>query len=646
MKRARWGCCKVARGRLRSAWWRAFAVALWVVACGAGPVSATILEFGSASMLVAPDPSPPGADRDWIPVTLPRTWTRSDLPALTGSDAIWYRIRFDHPHPERGGRQGIYLPYLVSGGRIWMNGFFVVYITQTTADEHARWERPQMVIVPQHMLRNSANELLIRVPLSADDRAVRFSSVSIGWPVELLPPYQRRLFWMRTMPQITVVVSLLIAGFVLFIWWRRRSEVLYGLFGVAAALWGVRTLTFVVEVLPTQQWQLWRLAVLAATLGFIIVLAIFTLRLAHIRVPWIERALIAYWAIGPIFLLTLGRNAEPLVNQVWTGGTIPVGLSVLVLSFWIVWRQRTVRSAAFPVALTLAVFAGIHDWLIAWYPGLVGAFFPSWVGHRIFLLYHAANLLLLTMGGILTARFIEAIDSLEILNRTLESRVADRESALAANYEELAALQREKAAAEERQLIMRDLHDGLGSQLFTSLSRVERGDMNEAQVAAALRDCIADMRLALDALASQSSDVGSTLANFMFRWETLLRAAGVQPRWDIDTGLDAYDLTSHDALQVLRIAQEALTNVLKHAHATQVAVRLTRHDDELRLEIKDNGAGIDHAPARHSRGLLNMQYRAERLGGRLDLRSSPSGTCVELRLHLQVPAHAGRAAHP
>ena len=147
--------------------------------------------------------------------------------------------------------------------------------------------------------------------------------------------------------------------------------------------------------------------------------------------------------------------------------------------------------------------------------------------------------------------------------------------------------------------------------------------------------------------ASQSSDAGSALANFMFRWEAQLSAAGVQPRWNINAGLNALDLAPHDALQLLRIAQEALTNVLKHAQATQVEVRLTRRDDgELLLEIEDNGVGLAAAPARHSRGLLNMQHRAERLGGRLEVRSNGMGTCVVLHLRLPVPASAASAHAP
>ncbi len=635
MKRARWGCCSDSAPRMRAA----FVAVLLVLFSSA--VQAGLQEFGNAWVLETADETPPAQGRSWQRVEVPRVSSSGRFPADRAVD--WIRIEFDwHSVADANTTWAVYLPYLVAGGKLWINGSPLADVPSTTSTMHARWERPFLLPVPAESLHDGTNELLVRPAIDTDSRSTRFSRVVIGALDELLPLYERRLFWTRTMPQITTVVCLLVAGFVLFIWWRRRSEVLYGLFGLAAALWGVRTLTFVVELLPTRQWDLWRLIVLCATIGFVVVLALFTLRLSSVHKPWVERLFLSYWLAGPLLLVMLGTAAEPLVNRLWTGGLIPIGIAMMVVALRTVWHQRTARSAALPLALGIALLAGIHDWLTVWHPNVVGHLVPQWAGDRIFLLYHAANFLLLTMGGLLTLRFIETVSDLEQLNATLEARVADRERALAANYEQLAALQRERAAAEERQLIMRDLHDGLGSRLFTSLLRVERGDMNEAQIASVLRDCIADMRLTLDALASQSSDVGSALANFMFRWETLLRAADVQPHWDIDTGLDAHDLAPHDALQLLRIAQEALTNVLKHAQATQVEVRLARHDDELLLEIEDNGAGLAGRPAPHSHGIPNMQSRAARLGGRIELRSSDRGTCVALHLHR--PAHASRSA--
>jgi signal transduction histidine kinase len=88
--------------------------------------------------------------------------------------------------------------------------------------------------------------------------------------------------------------------------------------------------------------------------------------------------------------------------------------------------------------------------------------------------------------------------------------------------------------------------------------------------------------------------------------------------------------------EVLRIAQEALQNALRHADAEHVAVRLRRDDGGLRLEVDDDGVGFDPAaPELRSRrlGLTSMEERARRVGGRLAVRSAPGeGTTVSLEL--------------
>lgn len=237
---------------------------------------------------------------------------------------------------------------------------------------------------------------------------------------------------------------------------------------------------------------------------------------------------------------------------------------------------------------------------------------------------------------VVTVRPIPSIDRLRNLLRHFAQRSARRERVLSANHARLTQLERERAAAEERQRIMRDLHDGLGSRLFTSLLRVERGEMDQQQVAAALRDCIADMRLALDALSTHDdSDVGAAFGDFMFRWQPQLLAAGVQTNWHIALGLGPLALPPHGTLQLLRIAQEALTNVVRHAQATRVELGLTRQRDWLELRIEDDGIGLPRGPAgRHQRGIANMRARAEQLGGVLELLGCTTGTRLRVLLPL------------
>jgi len=607
-------------------------------------VAAAALEIDRMQRLEDAATTPPAASAPgWQEVPLPDA-----SPGPSGAapaEAFWYRARFDGPArgatPADGG-WAVYLPYLYDGGQVWLNGALVGEVPESNAERRVRWERPHLFRLPPSLLRgDGANELAVRAAASPERAIRRFPRVQVGTLRALLPVYDRRLFWVRTMPQLTAFVCALTAGFVLAIWWRRRSEVLYGLFGVAAALWGVRTLTFVIETLPVDQWPVWRMVYLAATGGFIVVLALFAMQLAQVDRPWLRRALLAYWLLGPLWVV-LSPASEPLVNRVWSAGLIPVGLGAIAAAIRTVAAQRTVASAVLPAAMLLALGAGVHDYVVSWSATASPPLLTGWFEQRIFLLHHAANLLLVAMGGLLTARFVHAMDALEDLNHTLESRVADRERRIAADFERMAELQRQNAATEARQAIMRDIHDGLGSRLFTSLSRVERGDMSELQIAEVLRACIADMRIALDALAPEDGDFRTALGNFLFRWQGQLEELHFQPSWRIDVPEGAAPaLQSPQAtLQLLRIAQEALTNVVKHARPGRVRVALRQAGDALTLEVEDEGPRRPPRPpadAPAGRGIDNMRARARQLGGTLELQHDAPGTRVRLHLPSAPP---------
>lgn len=611
------------------AWFAAIALAL----C-AGLAQATVLEPAQALMLTAPDTTPPAADRAWQRVSLPDIW-RQSRPTVPPA-VSWYRVDFDYRDDSKSGESwALYLPYFYDGGQVWLNGSPVAHLTENSDLVHVRWARPHFVPLPDALLHSGANELMVRAALPRAGASINLPRLGIGPQAQLRPWYERRFFWVSITPYITAATCLMVSAFVLFIWWRRRSEVMYGLFGLAAGLWGIRTLTFVVEVVPVEWWLVWRATYLGATGGFIVAMAVLAMRYADVHKRWLERALASYWLIGPVWLLIGGADAEPLVDRYWIAGFLPIGMSIVVMSLRTVWRQRTLMSAVLPAAMVMGALAGLHDYAVNWNVGGVDWLLPGWAGHRVFLLHHVANLVLVAMGGLLTARFIRTLGSLEELNRTLESRVADRERDLSENYRRMAALQRRHAASEERQLIMREIHDGLGSQLFVSLSRVERGDMQAGQIADVLRDCIADMRIALDTLTPGDGDFRSTLGNFMFRWQRQLAAGGVTPAWTIDVPDESLSLSPHAALALLRIAQEALTNVLKHARARQVQVRFRQTDDSLKLEVEDDGCG---APGQTDagRGLGNMRARAQQLGGTLDVRMGRAGTCVALQIPMNT----------
>jgi signal transduction histidine kinase len=120
----------------------------------------------------------------------------------------------------------------------------------------------------------------------------------------------------------------------------------------------------------------------------------------------------------------------------------------------------------------------------------------------------------------------------------------------------------------------------------------------------------------------------------MFRWEAALRDAGIAPTWRIDAPDEALRMPGHRALELLRVLQEALTNVLKHAAATQVRVVLAAEGDGLLVAVEDDGRGLPAGAGQggSARGLAGMRRRAQRLGARLQIDSVPGRTRIALRV--------------
>lgn len=647
MRPVRWACSKLpwARGRGVGNWLAGIALLVSLGAL-AGSVELThIVKPATVGMQMSAVGDPSALTSQWMGVSPPDG--RTGVHAGIQGSIAWYRVEFELPaRPPSSGSWALYLPYLYDGGRFWLNGAPLASIAQTTQQTHVNWERPHLITMPDGQLRVGRNELLLRAVSTDPGAGPGLRRMSIGPREELLPLYERRMFWVHTMPQNAVVTCLVVGLFVGFVWWRNRGEVLYGLFGLVAVLWSIRTLNFVVEVMPAPWWPWWRVLYHASTGGFIVALALFAMRFAGLQRRWVERALFGYWLIGPLAMLASAGQLDSWVDFGWTGGMIPIGLAVIGFIGWAAWRQRSGAAFALLVAVALGTFAGIHDYAIGWNGQVkLPQVITDWLAHRIFLLHNAADLVLLVMVGILTLRFVQALNAAADLNLHLEDRVAERESELQARHAQVARLEREQAVAQERRRIMQDLHDGLGSQMFTALLRVERGAVDADELAQVLRDCIADMRLTFEVTAPEEADFRTTLGNFRFRWDGLLHDAGLATEWNVDGLPDTIALASTTALQFLRVAQEALTNVLKHAQASRVRVTLRADSARLELCVEDDGRGFaanEPVPER-ARGLSSMRHRAHQIGATLDVDSQPRCTRVLLRLPWPVMREAPMA---
>ncbi len=123
------------------------------------------------------------------------------------------------------------------------------------------------------------------------------------------------------------------------------------------------------------------------------------------------------------------------------------------------------------------------------------------------------------------------------------------------------------------------------------------------------------------------------LATLRARLGQRLDAAGIQLDWRVQDLPPLAWLGPSEALQVMRIVQEALANVVKHARARRVRLTAEQVGEQIELCIGDDGEGFDTSAPRPGRGLHLLAKRAVEIGGDLSIESAPgSGTTLRLRL--------------
>jgi len=293
-------------------------------------------------------------------------------------------------------------------------------------------------------------------------------------------------------------------------------------------------------------------------------------------------------------------------------------------------KKRTRGSGIVAGASLLAVSALAFDCAV-----LVGLLAPTCI--------NAVNLafpiLLVALTSPLIDRFMHLMYEAELARNALEERVKEREKLLKKNFERLRQVERRQVETQERQRIMQDMHDGLGSQLLSSLMTVEAGNVTQPQMVQILRECIDDLRLAIDALAPEELDFMASMGNLRFRLEPRFKAAGISLSWDARQVPEEVSMHQDAILPILRIVQEAMANTLKHSRARNLkiamsVINLKGEGDWLVVQIKDDGNGQFKANS-VGHGLNNMRTRAHKLGAQLDILPHPNeGTLVQLRYPL------------
>jgi signal transduction histidine kinase len=206
------------------------------------------------------------------------------------------------------------------------------------------------------------------------------------------------------------------------------------------------------------------------------------------------------------------------------------------------------------------------------------------------------------------------------------------------------------AGIAERSRLAREIHDGLAQDLWYAKLKqgrvVQAPELEDAtrttskEVLSALDAALADARQAVMALRVDPAASGSSLAEVLHTYvDDFADRFGIRAEFLVEG--DVPRLSARTEAEVLRIVQEALNNVRRHADATLVRVNLDCTEGGLRATVGDNGKGFDAASRPPDRyGLRGMAERAELIGAELEIQSRPAdGT----RVVLQIPLPEGVA---
>lgn len=359
-----------------------------------------------------------------------------------------------------------------------------------------------------------------------------------------------------------------------------------------------------------------------------------------VTVAWAMLSALA--VLSAAYGLAVGPTAQPVMKvlpMAIAAVTVPVALGGLVMLAQSILRtreRRRIEHLVLMMCLTGYVVDVADNALRLSVP-----FVPD-----LQLTFYTTLPLGLLLGlGVIASIAREASEARRVVvesNAILAERLAEQDAELSRSYDAQKQMLQRQVMLEERQRIVRDMHDGIGGQLLGLMMQVRSGVTEPKVIEEGLQASMADLRLIVDAMDTAEESLAETLRSFEHRARAQIEAAGMS--FAVSHGLDETQAGpgARPTLQILRILQESVTNAMRHSGARTITLA-SRYGagGAIVIEIGDDGSGIAEA-VKGGRGMTSMRSRAAALGGTLDVETGAGGTTVTLTLPQEAaPAGSG-----
>jgi signal transduction histidine kinase len=551
--------------------------------CSEPPVD-TAFSRAALNQLLSEAPTPECASIVALPYRSHADGTLLTRSSVARMARAWYRVRYDVPAGWKSDDQVmIYSPRVM--GVAWAARVNDQIVSDNLDDWRMTWNRPVTVRLSSAHF-HPGDRLDIAVGIAYEPQIGHaLAHLSVGPANVLAQRLAIRDFLQFVMPVACSVTLLAMGVFFLLFWWSRRAERTHLFLALSCIAWCVCNLQYVLPRREDPVLNAWYSAVAGPSITWVMwLIYLFVLQLD-------TRFSRVIAIVMPPFVLIMSILALPIVPLNENVGTFYQGTNLTVAALvaarivWVAIHGGSLELRVIAAALGVTIVSGAHD---------VGLLAQRIDHEGIFLLPYCSMLLFGSFLFAVQRRYVHAINEYDLLSSSLAQRLSERERELQANHARLLELERAQTLAAERHRLMHDMHDGLGSALTTSLAMIEQGNVDGAELKSLLLDSVDDLRAVIDSLEPLDGDLISVLATLRFRLGKRLELAGIGLEWDMHDLPALGWLGPPQALQLMRIVQEVLTNVLKHARATRMQISARCNAPFIEVCITDNGPRLRH----------------------------------------------------
>lgn len=579
--------------------------------------------FNQTTLAEAIQRPPPPLTAAWRTVSLPLGIALDadiDLPDDAPKSRVWFRVSIPQRlldntpgAPARIGRIGLMGNRIMGGPwAVWVDGKL---LQSNLADWRIGWNVPMRVMLPLDIAQ--PHDVLISV-VYPDAKAYAMGSLFAGSAEAVDQAWHDRNLWHTGITVANGSIAAALMLFTLQLALARRQEPVYGLLCANALYWLVLGFQYSHDFTGNEALSSWFGWAVDASVNWVVSLGVlFALELERLAFPRLRIALIVYATLSTLATMPLWHwNKSALIAQHLVNVAVFVPCTLYLT--WHALRQQTRSSWMLTLVFWVLVALGTHDLFYLSNqasPDHVHAFQASVIALFVVFVY------------LLNRRFLQSVVATERHEEALREQLATQARQLTEQHQALERLRVEAQLREQRDAIMQDLHDRVGSSLTTVLHRVRGGGISADEITLLLQELEDELRNMSRPTAGDAQTLNEILANLRQRIQRRLNHGAIDLVWNVDPYLPDTPLTPVTAMHLRALLNEAIANVIKHANATEIRVSAAASDTTVEVEIRDNGQGFEPQSVTGGRGLSGMKYRAKEIGAELAIHRGQHAGC-------------------